>query len=103
MAEYDISELTPSDYAIVTVSSTALTLANTSPAMPSGTKQAVITVEDDQVRYREDGTSPTASEGHLLEAGDVLQYLGGSHEQTLAAVKFIRVTADAKLKVSYYK
>ena len=96
------------DYSTITITSTAKVLATgTSPTMPGRTKGAVITVEDDQVRYREDGTAPTSTEGHLLNVGDVLTFDSwavprNDWRQVLNAIQFIRVTADAKLKVSWY-
>ena len=75
--------------------------------MPSQAKGALITVETDQVRWRDDGTDPTSSEGHLLNAGDVLTFDSWSvpklnWRQVLNAIKVIRVTNDAKLKISWY-
>lgn len=92
------------DYATLTVSSTGIGLSSASPAIGAGAtvRRAVITVEDDQVRYREDGTDPTSSEGTLLEVGDVLSYTNANYETILNQVKFIRVTGDAKLKIHYY-
>ncbi len=97
----------PIDYATLTVSSTAVTLVtNASPTLPANAKGAIITVETDQVRYREDGTAPTSSEGILLNPGDVLTYdswtSDDSKRRILIAVKFIRVTSDAALKIHYY-
>ena len=94
------------DYATLTVSSASagVGLADASPTLTAEAtvKRAVITVEDDQVRYREDGTAPSSSEGHLLNVGDTLQYLDGDYTSVLGNLLFIRVTADAKLKITYY-
>jgi hypothetical protein len=38
--------------------------------------RAVVTIEDAPVRYNWDGSVPTASAGHLANAGDVLIVLG---------------------------
>ena len=90
-------------YATLTVSSTAVTLASASPAITSRTKHAVITVEDDEVRYRPDGTAPTSTEGVLLSPGGGLEYLThGNYKSVLNAIQFIRVTGDAKLKIIFY-
>lgn len=92
------------DYATLTVSSTGVGLSSASPAIGAGAivRRAVITVEDGQVRYREDGTAPTSTEGHLLDPRDVLNYLDANYETILNAIQFIRVTNDTKLKISYY-
>jgi hypothetical protein len=58
---------------------------------------AIITPEVAGIRWRDDGTAPTASVGMLLAAGVPLQYDGD-----LTNIKFIEQTASAKLNVSYY-
>lgn len=60
--------------------------------------RAVVTVETASVRYRYDGSDPTAAEGHLLNAGDVLIVVG---YDALSATKFIRTSSSATLKVTY--
>lgn len=95
------------DYSTLTVSSTALVMsAACSPLMPQNTKGAIITVETDQIRYRYDGTAPTSSEGHLLNPGDVLTFNSWiapkrDWSSILKSIQVIRVTADAKLKISW--
>ena len=59
---------------------------------------ALIQAEDQNVRWRDDGTDPTASVGMLLEAGKDMLYTGD-----LGAIKFIEEAASAKLNVSYYE
>lgn len=71
-------------------SATALTV-------PVGTGLCLIQAETQSVRWRDDGTNPTASVGMILAAGDILFYTGKS-----VNLKFIEVTASAKLNVSYY-
>lgn len=66
-------------------------------SVPSGATMAVIEAETQSVRWRDDGTNPTASVGHVLLPGDVFVYTGN-----LAGIRFIEVTASAKLSVSYY-
>lgn len=58
---------------------------------------ALIIAETQNVRWRDDGTNPTSSVGMLLVAGVPLQYDGD-----LSKIKFIEVTASAKLNISYY-
>ncbi len=96
------------DYSTLAVAGTAVGLTvDASPVMPSGAKGATITVETDQVRFRDDGTAPTASEGHLLNVGDVLSFNSWTvpredFRQVLKAIQFIRVTNTAALKISWY-
>lgn len=50
------------------------------------------------VRWRDDGTAPTASVGVPLNAGEELDYDGNQ-----AVIQFIRTgAADATLDISYY-
>jgi hypothetical protein len=58
---------------------------------------ALITPETQGVRWRDDGTAPSASVGMPLAAGVTLQYDGD-----LTQIQFIEQTASAKLNISYY-
>lgn len=67
----------------------------------SGNKQqptfALIIAESKDVRWRDDGTAPTASVGMPLAVGVPLQYDGD-----LTNIKFIETAASAKINISYY-
>ncbi len=65
--------------------------------VPSGAVIALIRANTQAVRWRDDGTPPTASIGVPLPAGETLQYEGD-----LAAIRFIEQTASAALDISYY-
>jgi hypothetical protein len=71
-------------------SSTALTV-------PEGAKRAIIQAETQNVRWRDDGTAPTASVGMLIASGASISYVGD-----LKTFRVIEATASAKLNVSYY-
>lgn len=58
---------------------------------------ALIVAETQGVRWRDDGTAPTASVGMPLAVGVPLQYDGD-----LTNIKFIETAASAKLNISYY-
>jgi len=58
---------------------------------------AIITPEVAGVRWRDDGTDPTATVGMPLASGVTLQYDGD-----LTKIRFIQSTAGAILNVSYY-
>mgnify|MGYP001579971841 FL=1 len=97
------------DYSTLTVTGSAQVLATAcSPVMPSQTKGAVITVEGAPVRWRDDGTAPTATEGQLMNVGDVLTFDSWTvpeqnWKQILRAIQFIRTTATSGLlKISWY-
>ncbi|HNA61455.1 MAG TPA: hypothetical protein PKW79_00055 [Rhabdochlamydiaceae bacterium] len=66
--------------------------------VPDKATHAFIQPEAQNVRWRDDGNNPTASVGMLLVANDLFIYTG-----TFSAIKFIEVTASAKLNVTYYR
>jgi len=78
--------------AVGTGSDTALTV-------PSGATHALVTVDDDGggIRYWEDGTSPTSSEGLLIPAG------GAAELTNLADVLMRATTGTVAVNVSYRK
>lgn len=65
--------------------------------VPSGATIAVVQAEGADVRWRDDGTAPTATVGMLLPAGAELRYTGA-----LAALRLIQASAGATVNVSYY-
>ena len=58
---------------------------------------ALITPETNGVRWRDDGTAPTATVGYLLTAGSELEYEG-----PLDRLRFIETASSAKLNICYY-
>jgi hypothetical protein len=66
--------------------------------VPNGAAKALVQVESQNVRWRDDGTDPTATVGMLLSAGSILEYDAAQ----LDRVKFIEVAPSAKLNISYY-
>ena len=73
-------------------------VAATGLTVPGGATLAVITCENQPVRYRDDGVNPTTTIGMPLGQDATLNYSGN-----LAAIKFIQTTATATLDISYYK
>lgn len=71
--------------------------ASTALTVPTGATMALIVAETQAVRWRDDGTAPTASVGMPLATGVSLSYDGD-----LKAIRFIEQTASAKLNVAYY-
>ncbi len=65
--------------------------------VPAGASFAYITVRTNDVRWRDDGTSPTTTVGMLLKANEVLVYKGD-----LSAIEFIDVGAASAVDVAYY-
>lgn len=58
---------------------------------------AIITPEVAGIRWRDDGTDPTATVGMPLASGVTLQYDGD-----LTKIRFIQQTAGAIINISYY-
>jgi hypothetical protein len=90
------------DYEGKTISITAVgfTSAKIVPTDVGYTALAVtVSVEDANIRVRIDGTDPTSSEGHLIEAGSIF-YIYGTED--IIRARFIRAgTSDAKIKVTF--
>ena len=63
----------------------------------SGAQRALLCAQTQAVRFRDDGTSPTATVGIHLAAGEPYLYEGD-----LSAIEFIEEAASAKLDISYY-
>ncbi len=91
---YNYTPLTPGQFGLGVVSSTALTI-------PTGALQAQVCAETQSVRYTWDGTTtPTASVGTLLVAGQCIPFSGAT---LLANLRFIQTAATATLDVQYTK
>ncbi len=71
--------------------------ASTALTVPAGATRAVIIPESQGVRWRDDGTAPTASIGMVLPVLVTLSYDGD-----LSRIRFIQQAASATLNVSYY-
>lgn len=71
--------------------------AATALTWPNQAKLAMVQPETKDVRWRDDGTDPTAAIGMILVANDILVYTG------TAAIKFIEVAASGKLNITYYR
>ena len=98
--EFFATEATPG--LTIGASSTALTEtvydSATAAAPAAHASFALLTVENDQIRWFADGTTPTASFGHLTNAGDSIELCGPNQIRNFRA---IRVTTNAIVQVSY--
>jgi len=83
---------TPLGYQQLTALGTASALT-----VPDGARLALLQAEGADVRWRDDGTDPTATVGMMLAVGTVMLYTGD-----LTAFRAIETAAGAKLNVSYY-
>lgn len=71
--------------------------AATALTVPEGARFALIQAEAQAVRWRDDGTNPTATVGMKIAVDAVLEYSGD-----LSTFKAIEAVLGAKLSVSYY-
>ena len=79
--------------------STVTTLATVAGgSLPAGATMALIQALTQNIRWRDDGTNPSATLGMQLAAGDQFFYTGD-----LTAFKVIEETATAEINVSFYK
>jgi hypothetical protein len=71
----------------------------TIPKRPDGQKptMVVVTAEAQTIRWRDDGTSPTATIGMPLAAGSSMNYDGD-----LNNIQFIQATAGGILNCAFY-
>ncbi len=66
-------------------------------SIPEKARLVYIQAETQSIRWRDDGTSPTASVGNLIQAGDTIEYDGD-----ISQVKIIETTTSAKANLAYY-
>jgi hypothetical protein len=66
--------------------------------VPQAARVAEICISTQAIRYRDDGTAPTAAVGMPVLVGTCFQYSGN-----LATIQFIQQVAGAVLDVSYYR
>ena len=85
---------TPLGYRQVTATSGAFAL----PTPPAGTRRAVVQAEAQAIRWRDDGTDPTAAIGMTISVGGELRYDGA----TMSAIKMIAASAGAIANIAYY-
>lgn len=81
----------------------SVTVATVAVSLTSGTydnaNRAELSLEGGQIRVRKDNTEPTTSEGHIVNAGDVITL---DSRADIASFKAIRTgSVDGTLKATY--
>jgi hypothetical protein len=84
--------LSPLGYVQFTATGSAFALTP-----PAGARQARIGAEAQVIRWRDDGTNPTATTGQRITAGTEIDYAGN-----LATIRFITEVAGGILNVSFF-
>lgn len=90
------AERKPEGYGQVTVSTTAVSL----PSIPAKASYAIVNISDQPVRYRDDGTAPTASVGMPVAATDEIVLVSPKQIEDFLVIR--SGGTDAELNVSYY-
>jgi len=90
--------LIPTVYCQLTSIDASVLLSSCAGGIPTNSVYAFITAEAQAIRYRDDGTAPTATVGQPLAVGVQLLYGG-----TLSALQVISQTSGAKLNVLFYR
>lgn len=75
-----------------------LAATSTQLAIPLGCTLILVTPEAQAVRWRDDGTPPTATVGYPLAVGVELQYSANQ----MASLRFIEQALSTKLNVTFY-
>jgi hypothetical protein len=89
--------LQPLGYCQLTTLDSATNFSACSGGVPAGANVAWISVGSQAIRYRDDGTSPTASVGFPIAAGGTLFYVG-----TPRLIQLIEQKASATVDVLFY-
>ena len=63
--------------------------------VPAGTTQAILRCETAPVRWRADGTGPTATVGTPMNVGDTLLLVGNDYGDFMRRMKWIRTTGTS--------
>lgn len=75
------------------------TASKLSPSNGPKPKSVFITVEDNDIRFRVDGSDPTTTEGHKLTTGSAGMTITG--EENIRKFKAIGISGTGDLKVTY--
>lgn len=100
---YDEAEFIPAAFEQISVTSSATALGSLcSSGIPTGARHADFYPETTAVRFRADGSSPTASAGVILPASTMTTFT--NRPQMLNAMKLIRTgSSDITVNVHFYK
>ncbi len=72
--------------------------ASTALTIPAGTSLILVQPQTQAVRWRDDGSDPTASVGYPLAVGSELRYTCAQ----MSRLRFIEQTASAAINVVFY-
>lgn len=88
----------PSAFEALTVSSSAVPItASTYSNGGWSASYCILTLADNQIRWRVDGVNPTASVGHVMDVGSELRLY---RIQDIVRIRFIRTGSDGILSIT---
>jgi hypothetical protein len=85
-------------YGQLTSLGSAVLLSTVTGGIPAGTQTVVLQAEAQNVRYRDDGTNPSATVGMILVSNTMYEFTIAQ----FARMAVIEATATAKLNISFY-
>jgi hypothetical protein len=91
-------QVVPLGYCQLSTVSSSTSLSSCAGGIPARATRAVISAEAQAIRYRDDGTAPTATVGMPLAVAQLLVYTG-----SLSKMLIIEQTASAKVNVLFYR
>ena len=86
------ASLNPKGYQRITGLSTVKSLT-----VPGGVRTVMLKCETQPVRWRDDGTDPTTTDGFLLDAGEEFMYTGKPQK-----LRFIETVPGSVLHANFY-
>jgi hypothetical protein len=84
----------------LTLTSTAALLSTVAGGIPNGARLAVLTVETNDLRWRDDGTAPTTAIGMLIVHGSWPPY---EYHGDLTKLQLIAVSGSPVVDVAFYQ
>ena len=88
----------PLGHAQITNLTASTLVSSVSGGIPVGTSLILIQPQTQAVRWRDDGTAPTAAIGYPLSVGAELRYTAAN----AAALRFIEQTPSATINIAFY-
>jgi hypothetical protein len=64
-------------------------------SIPLTATQGIFTVEDNSIRWRADGTAPTADIGVRQDVGDKILFVGNDYHDAMVNFSYINLTAGS--------
>jgi hypothetical protein len=97
---YPVQAFNPIGFENLTIDATSSGKSLTA-ATYAGANRAYITIETASIRFRVDGTAPTASVGHLVEAKGIIELHSIAEIEKFKAIRTDSTSASAM--ITYYK